>query len=180
MNERNLTYKMSINGGKTWTEETISLPRPRTGNEYWLLMREIITELRGFESRFSTKILQIRHYWKNDINIEIASEGLIPSILKAKIGTYMDDQEITSLYPYVINDHMFFIESSKPIKNYDEFILTNIIQSKKGLEMTNGKLGSSKFLEKADSEIIKIERIKKGDFEFKWELWTKAYLLYEG
>ena len=158
---------------------TIDLPKSRSYSEMWMFMTEIISELRGFESRFATKILKIHHYWKNDPIIEIASYGFIPPLLKSSIGTYIDDQELTNLYPYAIKDHMFFIESSKPIENYSEFILTNLIQSKKGLDMTNGKLGSPKFLEKADPEIIKIENIKKQDFEFKWELWTKAYILYE-
>jgi valyl-tRNA synthetase len=82
------------------------------------------------------------------------------------------------LYPYVIGDHMFFLKCSKPIPKYDEFIMNSLIQSKRGLEMTNNKLSNPKFIEKAPSDIIELEKRKLEDFGFKWELWTKAYLLY--
>ena len=57
--------------------------------------------------------------------------------------------------------------------------MSSLIQSKKGLEMTNVKLSNPKFIEKAPLEIIELEKKKLEDFGFKWELWTKAYLMYE-
>jgi hypothetical protein len=57
--------------------------------------------------------------------------------------------------------------------------MTSLIQSKKGLDMTNGKLSNTKFIENAPDSVINLEKKKLEDFGFKWELWTKAYLLYE-
>jgi len=152
--------------------------KQRTPGQLWTFMTEMITELRGFESRFQTKITRLHHYWSNDYNLETASESFIPKLLKADIGIYMDDC-LTDLYPYPIKDQMFFLECSKPIPNYQDFILTSLSSSKKGFEMTKGKLGNQKFLEKAPEEIILMEKQKMEDFGFRWELWTKAFLIYE-
>jgi hypothetical protein len=138
----------------------------------------IITELRGFESRFSTKIESIHNYWRNHFMIEKLLDDCSEKMLKAKCGLYMDDS-LTSLYPYIIHNQMFFLKCSKVINNYNDFILNNIQSSKKGLEITKTKLSNPKFIEKAPEEILNIERKKEIDFGYKWELWTKAFLLYE-
>lgn len=151
--------------------------KQRTPGQLWTYMTEMITELRGFESRFQTKIIRLHHYWSNDHNLEMASESFIPKLLKADIGLYMDDTP-TQLYPYPIKDQMFFLECSKEIPNYQDFIMMSLIQSKRGHDQTMGKLGNQKFLEKAPEEIILMEKQKLEDFGFRWELWTKSFLIY--
>ena len=151
--------------------------KKRTGSEYFDLMKEIITDLRNFESKYATKILTIHHYYTNDYQIEEFSYISMRNQIKCDIGLYMDD-ELTSFYPYVIKDHMFFLECSKSIPKYDEIILNNIIMSSKGLEITKTKLANSRFMENASYDIIRNEQIKHEDFEMRWELWTKAYLLF--
>lgn len=153
--------------------------KKRTPSQLWDLMTETITELRGFESRFRTKILTVSHFWKNDLEFEAASESFLPKLLKAELGTYVDDQGTTNMYPYAIKDHLFFIECSNPIPNYQEFILSNLESSKKGFGITKFKLDNPKFVEKAPPEIIDSERKKLEDFGYRWELWTISYLMYD-
>ena len=77
--------------------------------ELGFLIQEIITELRNFESKFSTKILTIHNYWTNNSLIERELEFASNKFLKAECGLYMDDNELTNLYPFIIQDHMFFL-----------------------------------------------------------------------
>jgi hypothetical protein len=148
------------------------------------LLQDITTDLRNFESKFSTKIELIYNFYTNHWVIE-QNLSLDTRSLKCNISEYyLDDgiwrmEYMPGLYPYVIGDHMFILKCSKPIPKYDEFIMTSLIQSKKGLEITNGKLSNIKFMENAPDSIILLEKKKLEDFGFKWELWTKAYLLFE-
>jgi len=148
------------------------------------LLQDITTDLRNFESKFSTKIELIYNFYTNHWVIE-ENLPLATKSLKCDISQYcLDDgiwrmEYMPGLYPYVIGDHMFILKCSKPIPKYDEFIMTSLIQSKKGLDMTNGKLSNTKFIENAPDSVINLEKKKLEDFGFKWELWTKAYLLYE-
>ncbi len=176
MNQRILTYQMTTNG--ITTDETVMLTKDRTNSERWELMKEIITELRNFESRYATKINKIHFYYINDYQIEEFSHISIPKQIKAEIGIYMDDT-LTKLYPYIIKDHMFFLDCSKQIDKYEEMILSNILLSKKGLEITNNKLSNIKFIENASKDIINNEKLKQIDFNMRWMLWSKAYLLYD-
>ncbi len=89
------------------------------------------------------------------------------------------DDSLTDLYPFIVKDHMFFLECSKPILKYDEIILNNMISAKKGIENTNNKLGNEKFMKNASEEVINNEKNKQIDFNMKWYLCTKSYLLYE-
>lgn len=73
---------------------------------------------------------------------------------------------------------MFFLKCDKEIPNYEDFILANLGSSKKGFTISQGKLSSKAFIEKAPVDIIELENRKLQDFGFKWELWTKAFLLY--
>ena len=149
------------------------------------LLKIIITDLRNFESKFSTKIECIHNFYTNHYIIEQNLPYLAKTMLKADTGEFCLDDGIwrtefmSGLYPYIISDHMFFLKCSKPISKYDEFILTSLSQAKKGIEMTFAKLNNPKFIENAPTDIIELEKKKLDDFGFKWELWTKAYFLYE-
>ena len=144
--------------------------------KYGKLLQEITTELRNFESKFSTKIELIYNFDSNHLiienNLHLATKNLKVDILEHLENT-------TGLYPYVIGDQMFFLKCSKTISKYEDFILTSLIQSGKGLEITKSKLSNIKFIENALESVIAMEKKKFQDFEFKWELWTKAYLLYD-
>lgn len=152
--------------------------------KYGKLLQDITTELRNFESKFSTKIELIYNFYTNHFIIE-HNLHLATRYLKVDIADYyLDDgiwrmEYMPSLYPYVIGDQMFIIKCSKIIPKYEDFILTSLTQSKKGLEITKNKLSNTKFIENALESVIVMEKKKLEDFEFKWELWTKAYLLYE-
>jgi Valyl tRNA synthetase tRNA binding arm len=149
------------------------------------LLRIITTELRNFESKFSTKIECIHNFYTNHWVIETNLPYIAKVMLKSDTGEYyIDDgiyriEQMNGLYPFVISNQMFLLKCSKPIPKYDEFILTSLIGSKKGISISKGKLENSSFMEKAPQEIIDLEKKKLEDFGFKWELWTKAYLMYD-
>ena len=51
--------------------------------------------------------------------------------------------------------------------------------AKKGYEVSEKKLSNKAFVDKAPVDIVQLEQRKLEDFGFKWELWTKAFLIYE-
>ena len=172
------TYSLSTDDGKTWQEITY-FSNERNIIEVGNLIRDITTELRGFESRFAVKIDSVRSYFRNDPLVERELEWILPKSNKISLNIYIDDQELTSLYPFVVQDHLFFIKCDKDIPNYEDFILANLTSAKKGHTISEGKLSSKAFVEKAPNDIIELENRKLQDFGFKWELWTKAFFLYD-
>lgn len=143
------------------------------------LTRDIVTDFRGFESRFAVKIISIRNWYKNTSIVEQHLEFLAKKLMNILTEVYIDDNENTDYYPLIVEDHMFFLKTNKKISNYSSFILESLVSSKKGCEVSTKKLSNQAFVEKAPKEIIDLETKKLEDFGYKWKLWSEAFLRFE-
>jgi valyl-tRNA synthetase len=144
------------------------------------LVQEATNGIRGFQSRFDTKILSVSNWYNNLWQVETFLDFSLSKMLGIKTDCYFDDRTpfLTSSYPFIIEDHFFLLHTDSKIEGYADYILEQLVSAKKGYEVSQKKLSNTAFVDKAPTDIVNLERNKLEDFGFKWELWTKAYLIY--
>jgi valyl-tRNA synthetase len=145
------------------------------------LAMEATNAIRGFQSRFEVKVKNVRNWCNNNWQVELLLEISLDKMIGIKTDVYFDDRIsiLTASYPLVIQDHMFFIYTDTKIENYEDYILEQLKLAKKGVEVSQKKLSNTAFVDKAPIEIVNLEKKKLEDFSFKWQLWTKAFILFE-
>lgn len=145
------------------------------------LIQEATNSIRGFQSRFDAKVLSVSNWYGNLCQVETFLDFSLSKMLGIKTDFYFDDITpfLTSSYPFIIEDHLFLLHTDSKIRGYADYILEQLASAKKGYEVSQRKLSNAAFVNKAPVDIVNLEKNKLEDFGFKWELWTKAYLIYE-
>jgi hypothetical protein len=145
------------------------------------LVMEATNAIRGFQSRFDVKVLSIRNRFNNLSAVESFLGSVLDQTLDIKTDVYFDDRTwfSTRHYPIIVEDHTFLLYTNSKIEKYEDYILEQLTIAKKGYEVSEKKLSNKAFVDKAPADIVQLEQRKLEDFGFKWELWTKAFLIYE-
>lgn len=140
---------------------------------YWEKMKEDISEIRSFISKYNFKNYQISQLYLSDYEYNEGMKSSIKSFFKlSEVNEILENERLIEGIPIITKNNIYFIKGNS--NNIEEdYIINKIEYYKKQFNNSKNKLNNNKL----PNHIIEEEVNKMNNFEKRWVNSTLAFLI---